>query len=100
MGRPVGESAPGRHYLVSGRVQGVGFRHFVWSRAQALQVAGWVRNLRDGRVEAAGWGSAEALARFEGELREGPRWSRVDEVAVAPWPDEDPPTGFDVRSTR
>jgi acylphosphatase len=71
-----------RHYIVRGRVQGVGFRYFVARQARALELIGWVRNLPDGSVEASAAGSEEALENFERALREGPRMSRVDAVHV------------------
>lgn len=68
------------HYLVSGRVQGVGFRYFVLRQAQALGVRGWVRNLRDGRVEVLAAGEEGALAAFEGRLWSGPPNAHVVDV--------------------
>lgn len=69
-----------KRYVVSGRVQGVGFRAFVADAAGAEGLSGWVRNLPDQRVEAHAEGDAEALGRFEWRLRQGPPASRVDEV--------------------
>lgn len=71
-----------KHYLISGRVQGVGYRRFVQRQAIQLQLKGWVRNLRDGRVEAVAAGPANSLSEFEGRLREGPSMSRVDSLQV------------------
>jgi len=71
-----------RRYLISGRVQGVGFRYFAEAAASREGVHGWVRNLPDGRVEAAAEGEAEAVQRFERSIRHGPRGARVDEVDV------------------
>jgi acylphosphatase len=70
------------HYRVSGRVQGVGYRAFVADAARAERLDGWVKNLPDGSVEARVEGDAEALARFEWRLRQGPPMARVDEVAT------------------
>ncbi|MGH7581474.1 MAG: acylphosphatase [Gemmatimonadales bacterium] len=70
-------------FVVSGVVQGVGFRWFVARHARALGLGGYARNLPDGRVEvvAAGAGAeAEALARLEELLREGPAHSRVERL--------------------
>lgn len=71
-----------RRFLVSGRVQGVGFRAFAVETAQGLGVTGWVRNLADGRVEAVAEGGEEALDAFARALAEGPLLARVDHVAV------------------
>ncbi|MGB6134660.1 MAG: acylphosphatase [Acidobacteriaceae bacterium] len=68
------------HFLVKGRVQGVGFRWFVQREAAALQLKGWVRNTEDGYVEVVAAGNAEALSELKGTLRKGPRGSRVDAV--------------------
>lgn len=71
-----------RHFLVSGRVQGVGFRWFVVDAARRENLCGHVRNLPDGRVEAAAEGEADSLTRFEAALWRGPMRARVDEVQV------------------
>lgn len=69
-----------RRYRVIGRVQGVGFRAFVWREAQQLDVAGWVRNRFDGTVEVLADGSSEAHSQLVEILESGPRMSRVDRV--------------------
>ncbi len=71
-----------RHYLISGRVQGVGFRRFVQKRAREIGVRGWVRNLADGRVEAVARGSAEQLERLEVYLKRGPMHSQVNNCII------------------
>ena len=71
-----------RHFLVSGRVQGVGFRYFTQATADREGLHGWVRNLPDGRVEAEAEGDAEAVERFERALRQGPRGARIEQVEV------------------
>ena len=79
-----------RRFLISGRVQGVGFRYFAKDVAQSEGVTGWVRNLPDGRVEALVEGEAEAVTRVERALWQGPGGARVTAVAA----DEDePPSG-------
>ena len=67
-----------RHIVVHGRVQGVGFRAFVEHRALAHGVGGWVRNRRDGSVEAVLIGDAEAVAAMIEDCRKGPTGARVD----------------------
>jgi acylphosphatase len=71
-----------RRFVVSGRVQGVGFRYFAQESALREGATGWVRNLADGRVEAHVEGEAEAVTRIERALRSGPRGSRVERVIV------------------
>ena len=71
-----------RRLLVSGRVQGVGFRWFAIERASLEGITGWVRNLPGGEVEVVAEGEAEAMERFERALRQGPGRARVDDVAV------------------
>jgi acylphosphatase len=69
-----------RLYLVSGKVQGVGYRRFVEKAAFSLGLLGGVRNLRDGRVEVWTSGSTDQLERFEEELKRGPAFSKVESV--------------------
>jgi len=69
------------HLEVSGRVQGVGFRWFVVERARRLQLAGWVRNRPDGKVEIAASGDAQALAAFESAVTSGPPGAQVQKVS-------------------
>ena len=86
-----------RHYIVSGHVQGVGFRFFVERAARVEGLHGWVRNLDDGRVEAAAEGDIEALVRFERQLRLGPRAARVDDISTAISAPSGHDTGFSIR---
>jgi acylphosphatase len=69
-----------KKYIVSGRVQGVGFRFFVERVANQLGLRGYVRNLADGSVEAYAIGLATLLEEFERHLAEGPRGARVTGV--------------------
>jgi len=68
--------------VVSGRVQGVGFRYFTRSAATRLGVGGFVRNLPDGRVEVSAAGDHRALEALLAVLREGPAGAAVRGVAV------------------
>lgn len=86
-----------RHYIVSGRVQGVGFRFFVQRAAQVDGLHGWVRNLDDGRVEARAEGDIEALVRFERQIRTGPGAARVDHVETTLSSATGHDTGFSIR---
>jgi acylphosphatase len=71
-----------RRFVVSGRVQGVGFRWFVQDAAMLEGAVGWVRNLPDGQVEALIQAEAEAVARIERRIRRGPPAARVERVDV------------------
>ena len=66
--------------LVSGRVQGVGFREFTWRTADRLGVGGWVRNLSDGRVEVVADGERPALDALVSAVRMGPAGAFVRDV--------------------
>ena len=67
-----------RHVIVHGRVQGVGFRAFVEGEALARGLQGWVRNRRDGSVEAVCMGEAATVAAIVEACRRGPFGARVD----------------------
>ncbi len=69
-----------RRVVVHGTVQGVGYRAAAVTAAQAYGVAGWVRNRRDGTVEAFVQGSPAAVAAMVGWCRQGPRGARVTRV--------------------
>ena len=85
-----------RRVAVQGHVQGVFFRETTRRRALADGIAGWVRNLPDGSVEAVFEGEREAVDRLVAFMRDGPRGARVDWVdVVTEEPDE--LSGFDVR---
>ncbi len=75
-------------WVVSGRVQGVGFRWFIVKRAEELELHGWVSNLPDGRVEIVASGTAASLETIDGLAREGPQWSKVDNVEKLDYPHE------------
>jgi acylphosphatase len=63
---------PAVRILVSGRVQGVGFRWWLVGQARGLDLCGWVRNLRDGRVEALAIGNAQSIERLTAACGRGP----------------------------
>ncbi len=70
------------HVWIRGLVQGVAFRAFARDMAQLAGVAGWVRNHRDGRVEAVFEGEAEAVEKMLAWCHEGSPWAHVDKVDV------------------
>ena len=89
-----------RHLLVSGHVQGVGYRWSMVQAADRLGVQGWVRNRHDGRVEACAWGTPQAVQALITWAHQGPAPARVDAVVVGNVPDGGaPPPGFVQRDT-
>jgi len=76
-----------RHYLIKGRVQGVGFRWYVHREAAALDLRGWVRNTEDGHVEVVAAGDPDDLATLRLALKRGSRGSRVDQLIEHPLDD-------------
>mgnify|MGYP006119241667 CR=1 FL=1 len=86
------------HALISGRVQGVWFRESTRKSAEEHGVAGWVRNLSDGRVEVLFEGEPSAVQAVIDFVREGPPHARVTEVEIRDEPTLDAGlTGFRVR---
>jgi acylphosphatase len=75
-----------RRFLISGRVQGVGYRYFAERSAHETGVTGWARNLADGRVEVYANGTTAELDDFEARLRIGPRFSDVRSVEATEVP--------------
>lgn len=71
---------------ISGRVQGVGYRYFVLHRAQNLELTGYVRNLRDGRVEVVAEGEEQLLKMLLKELQQGPAGADVVQIETK-WQD-------------
>jgi acylphosphatase len=68
------------HAVITGRVQGVGFRWRARETAQSLHIKGWVRNNADGTVETWAEGEKTALDQFLSWLQQGPSYARVDHV--------------------
>ena len=80
-------SSPPEDYLtvnmkITGKVQGVGFRYFVLRQAQELGITGWVSNKSNGDVEAFAQGEKADLERFIAKVKEGPSFSRVEDVSL------------------
>ena len=78
---------PAVRLLISGRVQGIGFRYWAESEAKRLGLDGWVRNIADGTVEILAIGDREALGQLAEACRHGPPSARV--IAVARGADRD-----------
>ena len=86
-----------RRFVVSGRVQGVGFRYFALDAARRDGLHGYVTNTDEGTVEAVAEGESEALERFERALRRGPSRSRVEHVTVDEMEPQMKTSGFEIR---
>jgi acylphosphatase len=86
-----------RHFLITGRVQGVGFRFYMQRKARELGVTGWVRNRRDGSVEAMVQGETDAVETMTSWTRHGPPSAVVADVKTAGGEGEY--SGFEVRPT-
>ena len=88
------------HVFAEGRVQGVGYRDFVRRSAERFGVSGWVRNRRDGSVEARLRGPSDRVETVIAEMRRGPRSAEVANLRIeAGQPNESAMEGFAVRST-
>jgi len=88
-----------RHYIVMGKVQGVGYRFFVQNTARELSLVGWVQNLPDGKVECTVTGENSNLEIFEKKIRKGPPLSRVvnmEKSKLSPYEIE-PTEEFEIR---
>jgi len=70
------------HVFVSGRVQGVIFRESCKKKAEKLGVSGWIKNLRDGRVEGVFEGDRENVDQMVNWARKGPIWAKIDDFSV------------------
>lgn len=92
-----GEDTPARRILVSGRVQGVGFRFWTKITAEGLGITGWVRNLPDGRVEAHLEGDPRAVGKMVNWLQRGPAGAAVTSLEEVPAAAEPGLEGFSVR---
>ena len=89
---------PARRFIVSGRVQGVGFRHFVSTVAVRLGLEGWARNLADGRVEVFAEGASEMIEDLRRHLTVGPPSARVASVESFESEPDGQINGFRIRS--
>lgn len=95
MTAPANDDTVTRHLLITGHVQGVGYRGSMVQAAERFGVQGWVRNRSDGRVEACAWGTAQAVQALIDWAHQGPAHARVDRVVVGNVPDGGPaPQGF------
>ena len=88
-----------RRYLISGRVQGVFYRASAQRYAQSLELTGWVRNRRDGRVELLACGEEPVLRVLEKWLEIGPEYAKVTNIEVISENPSNLPAAFDVLPT-
>lgn len=88
-----------RRLRVTGKVQGVGFRYSLQEEADRLGLAGWVRNRRDGSVEALVQGTPDAVEAMTAWARRGPAGSRVADLRSEPADDEPDQSGFRIAAT-
>jgi acylphosphatase len=79
----VSDQKKATRFFVSGLVQGVGYRYFAHSAARQLGIAGYVKNLSDGRVEVYAIGAEEQLRALREDLRRGPRLALIEELVEA-----------------
>jgi len=86
-----------RRFVITGRVQGVGFRWYTMRKARSLGITGWVRNLRDGSVEVWAEGDPVMLDALESDLFSGPPGAMVRDVAAEESSPTGSHTGFEVR---
>ncbi len=88
-----------RHLRITGRVQGVGYRWHMVQQAQALGVRGWVRNRRDGSVEALAMGAPTAVQQLIAWAQRGPEHGHVAGLVVTEAVCDEPLSGFEQRAT-
>lgn len=87
----------GVHVVISGRVQGVGFRYWVQVEAVSRGLSGWVRNRRDGSVDGVFFGENDAVSAMLGACWAGPAMADVTAVTVSDT--DEAPSGFEIRAT-
>lgn len=87
-----------RHLIISGRVQGVGYRKWTAAQANARGLSGWVRNRADGTVEAVLCGDEAAVQAMIVACRKGPMLARVDDIIISD-SDEQHVGAFEQRET-
>ncbi len=86
-----------KYIIVTGRVQGVGFRYHAMNLAMEYHLTGWVRNMSNGGVEMEVQGTQEQVEMFVRNLDTGTNWIRIDRKSVADMPGLVEETGFRIR---
>ncbi|NEG96879.1 acylphosphatase [Bifidobacterium sp. SMB2] len=74
------------HAIITGLVQGVGFRYYTTTQARQYGITGWTHNRHDGTVEIEAQGPTDQLEQFTKQLRKGPRWSNVEHITTTEIP--------------
>ncbi|MBE0645218.1 MAG: acylphosphatase [Bacteroidetes bacterium] len=87
------------HVVISGLVQGVGFRYFAMQKARAFGIRGYVRNLYTGEVEVVAQAEEEILHAYLADLRIGPRSAQVSSIRLVWQDDAEMYNSFDIRGT-
>ncbi|MBP7654203.1 acylphosphatase [Candidatus Dependentiae bacterium] len=82
---------------VSGKVQGVGFRYFVYNLALQLGIKGWIKNMPDGTVKAVLSGNIDKVYNIITYIKKGPPLSRVDNVIITDYPEDEDFINFSIR---
>jgi len=82
---------------VTGKVQGVGFRYYVYNLAQQLNIKGWVKNMSDGSVKIVAQGTIDNLYSLFAYIKKGPPLSRVDNALMTDYPEDDEFLNFTIR---
>ncbi|MBP3038527.1 acylphosphatase [Bacillaceae bacterium Marseille-Q3522] len=85
------------HLVVSGRVQGVGFRYFAHKLANEFAVNGWVKNSPNGDVEIMVTGEKDVLDSFIEKLKKGNRFAKVKHIAIHPREEIEPFSSFQIK---
>ena len=87
------------HVVVSGLVQGIGYRWFVRDTANQLNLEGWVKNLSNGKVELEAQGPEEIIEKYIDHLKHGHEWARIDNMEtnwISPEPKKERNPGFQI----
>ncbi len=86
------------HLYINGRVQGVFYRAFTREVADSLGLKGWVRNLKDGRVEAVFEGDEDKISIAIERCKEGPPYAKVDNIEII-WEEPEGLAEFEIKKT-
>ena len=88
-----------KHLLISGKVQGVGFRHWLWIKATEKNIRGWVKNKITGEVEALLIGHDDDVNNVIELCKKGPSFSKVEQIKIQNYQQKYSKKSFDIIST-